>query len=122
MDQNDYPVSHTDLYHKLGKLEGLIETMMSSFASFQTSIKDLHTRIDAVEARQSMLESRRASEYGGTHALIGLAKDFAIPVMAITVAWLISREKNAQPAIPAVPYEHHQLDHRGKPKALSQVP
>ena len=120
MEQNDYPISHTDLYHKLGKLEGLIETMMTSFASFQTSIKDLHARIDVIESRQAVLESRRASDFGGTRALISLGKDFAIPIMAITVAWLVSQQGTIDPPVPAVPSENHRLDQRGRTRSSSQ--
>lgn len=88
------PVSHTDLYHKLGRLEALMETMMSSVSTFQLAIKDLHARIDNLEMRQNALEKRRSSDYGATHALISLGKDFAIPILAIIVAWLVARENS----------------------------
>jgi hypothetical protein len=85
------PVSHVDLYHKLGRLEALMETMMSSVSAFQTAIRDLHSRIDNLEQRQSHLEKSRASENGALGALIGLGKDFAVPVMALVIAWMAAR-------------------------------
>lgn len=103
-DQNDNQISHADLYHKLGKLEGLMETMMTSVSSFQVAIKDLHSRIDNLEARQGALEKKRSSDYGATHALIGLGKDFAIPVLAIAVAWLLGREKLPENPEPQLVY------------------
>jgi uncharacterized protein YprB with RNaseH-like and TPR domain len=85
------PVSHVDLYHKLGRLEALMETMMSSVSTFQTAIRDLHSRIDNLEQRQSYLEKRRASENGALGALVSLGKDFAVPVLAIVIAWMAAR-------------------------------
>lgn len=88
------PVSHADLYHKLGRLEALMETMMSSVSTFQVAIKDLHSRIDNLETRQNDLEKRRSTQYGATHALVSLGRDFAIPILAIVVAWLVARESS----------------------------
>jgi hypothetical protein len=90
--QEGTPVSHVDLYHKLGRLEALMETMMTSVSTFQVAIKDLHSRIDNLEARQNTLERRRSSDFGATSAIIALVKDFAIPVLAIAVAWLVARD------------------------------
>jgi hypothetical protein len=110
-DSSDTPVSHTDLYHKLGRLEALIETMMASVNTFQGAIKDLHARIDSLEARQGTLEKRRATDYGGLTVLIGLFKDFAIPVAAILVAWMVASNRLEQ-----------QLPHNQPPaqRSLSQ--
>lgn len=91
MSNVEQPVSHIDLYHKLGKLEGIMESMMASVSSFQTSIKDVHARIDAIEDRQAILEKRQSQDKGANNALATLAKDFAIPVLAIAITWLISR-------------------------------
>jgi hypothetical protein len=92
MEDKDAPVSHADLYHKLGRLEALMETMMSSVSSFQSAIKDLHSRIDSLENRQLILEKRRSTDSGAVGALVSLGKDFAIPLLAIAVAWLVARE------------------------------
>jgi len=92
MEDRDPPVSHADLYHKLGRLEALMETMMSSVSSFQSAIKDLHSRIDLLENRQLVLEKRRSTDSGAVGALVSLGKDFAIPLLAIAVAWLVTRE------------------------------
>jgi hypothetical protein len=85
--------THTDLYHKLGRMEALLETMMSNLSSSQVAIKDIHTRIDGVEARQNTMERLSSSTSGATSALTGLAKDFAIPIMTIVIAWLVAREQ-----------------------------
>lgn len=85
--------THADLYHKLGRMEALLETMMSNLSNSQVAIKDIHTRIDGVEARQNTLEKLSSSTSGATSALTGLAKDFAIPIMTIVIAWLVAREQ-----------------------------
>ena len=90
MENNDPQISHIDLYHKLGRLEALIETMMSSLSTFQVAIKDIHSRIDALEARQTSLETKQSSVNGATNAIAGLAKDFAIPLLAVAVTWLVA--------------------------------
>jgi hypothetical protein len=92
MDPQETPVSHTDLYHKLGKLEGLMETMMASVSAFQLAIKDVHSRIDAIERRQNEIEKTKSSQSGAASALTTLGKDFAIPVFAILITWLIARD------------------------------
>jgi len=84
--------THADLYHKLGRMEALLETMMSSLGDNQGAIKDIHTRIDGVEKRQNTLEKLASSTSGATSALTGLVKDFAIPIMAIIIAVLVARE------------------------------
>lgn len=87
--------THADLYHKLGRMEALLETMMSNLSNSQVAIKDIHARIDGVEARQNTLEKLSSSTSGATSALTGLAKDFAIPIMTIVIAWLVAREQVA---------------------------
>lgn len=95
MDQQEIqvsPVSHTDLYHKLGKLEGLMETMMASVSAFQLAIKDVHSRIDAIERRQNEIEKIKSSQTGATSALSTLGRDFIIPVLAIAITWVVARD------------------------------
>ena len=91
--ERDKEYTHADLYHKLGRMEALLETMMSSLSNSQVAIKDIHTRIDGVEARQNTLEKLTSSTSGATSALTGLAKDFAIPIMTIVIAVLVAREQ-----------------------------
>lgn len=74
-------------------MEALLETMMSNLSNSQVAIKDIHTRIDGVEARQNTLEKLTSSTSGATSALTGLAKDFAIPIMTIVIAVLVAREQ-----------------------------
>lgn len=90
MEGPDPQISHIDLYHKLGRLEALIETMMSSISTFQVAIKDVHARIDALEARQTTLETKQSSSTGAATVLATIAKDVAIPVAAILVTWLVA--------------------------------
>lgn len=110
MNENEAPVSHVDLYHKLGRMEALLETMMASIGNFQVAIKDLHSRIDSLEARQNALENSTSSSTGATSALTGLARDFAIPALAIAVAWLVAKGQVAstiQPKPVSEPVPHH---------------
>lgn len=108
MSEMDPQVSHVDLYHKLGKLEGILESMMASVSSFQSAVKDIHARIDALEDRQIMLEKRQSLDRGASNALTHLAKDFAIPVLAIAITWLVSRSSPAPHSKPNVPPVSHE--------------
>ena len=110
MESNEAPVSHVDLYHKLGRMEALLETMMASIGAFQGTVKDIHARIDAVEARQNRIERSTSSSNGAASAVTALVKDFAIPLMAVAVAWLIAREQINNKSIPRPlpqPIPHH---------------
>jgi hypothetical protein len=109
VESNEAPVSHVDLYHKLGRMEALLETMMASISTFQGTVKDIHARIDAIEARQNKIENSTSSSRGATSALTGLAKDFAIPLLAVSLTWLIAREqvKDSHPKPPPLPVPHH---------------
>lgn len=102
MIDNETPVSHVDLYHKLGRLEALLETMMSSLGNFQVAIKDIHTRIDALETRQNALENSTSSATGAASALTTLAKDFALPFLAVAVTWLIAKEQVGETIKPRI--------------------
>lgn len=90
MEDHDNQVSHTDLYHKLGKLEGLIETLMTNISSFQSAIKDVHSRIDALESRQVSMERNFSISKGASNAVATMAKDFAVPIAAILVTWFVA--------------------------------
>jgi ABC-type Fe2+-enterobactin transport system substrate-binding protein len=116
MDNNESQVSHVDLYHKLGKLEGLMETMMASISSFQSAIKDVHTRIDSLENRQTILEQKQSANSGAASAISVAAKDFLIPVLAITVAWLVAfaETRNTAPHPPHA--EQHQVEENSNNK------
>lgn len=110
MEQFEPQVSHTDLYHKLGKLEGLMETMMNSVSTFQVAIKDIHGRIDSLEKRQSELEQKKSSQVGASSVLTALGRDFAIPILAIAITWLVAKEKPRDQVIQHPPderIEHH---------------
>jgi len=96
MENNETPVSHVDLYHKLGKLEGLMETMMASVSSFQVAIKDVHSRIDALENRQAMLENNQSNYKGVNSTLAALGRDFMIPILAIIITWLVAKDTDTK--------------------------
>jgi hypothetical protein len=104
-DSTEPQVSHVDLYHKLGKLEGLMETMMASVSTFQGSIRDLHGRIDSLETRQTALERMQSGDRSAVTALTGVVRDFAVPVLAIAVAWFATKD---------------QIDSKNQPKPLPQ--
>lgn len=86
----DQPVSHVDLYHKLGRLEAMMENVMTAVSSFQTAVKDLHSRIDTIEEKQRELEAATSASKGATGAISTLFKDFAIPIVAIGLTWYIT--------------------------------
>ena len=100
MDLNETPVSHADLYHKLGRMEALLETMMTSIGTFQITIKDIHTRIDALEARQNTLENSTSVATGAKSALSSLLRDYAIPILAVAATWFVAREYPAKNTTP----------------------
>jgi hypothetical protein len=117
VDQADPRISHVDLFHKLGRVEALIETMMSSMSSFQAATKDIHARIDNIEKRQNASEAKDSVDRGASGALIALFKDFAIPVVAIAVTWMVATKDQRSipgPSAPTPVYPHEYSNSRGK--------
>lgn len=53
MPTND-DVSHGDIYHKLGSLEGKLETVLIQLADKRTDIADVFSRLREIEARVSL--------------------------------------------------------------------
>jgi hypothetical protein len=84
----DQPVSHVDLYHKLGRLEAMTENVMGAVSSFQVAVRDLHARLDTLEEKQRAMESATISS---------LFRDFAIPVVAIGLTWYIATADKKAP-------------------------
>jgi hypothetical protein len=93
-------ISPADLYHRLGKLEGLMQGMMGSVDSFGQAIKDIHARIDRVEQRQGILEKSQSQEAGSDSVLRSISKDYVIPIAAIVITWFAAKSGT-------VPSEHH---------------
>lgn len=111
-------VSHVDLYHKLGKLEGLMETMMTSVSAFSGAIKDVHSRIDALETRQSALETKQSASQSSMSTVNSIAKDFAIPLLAVAVTWLVAtsqqpdKQKGAASAFSLPPANQYRSEYK----------
>lgn len=93
----DQPVSHVDLYHKLGRLEAMTENVMGAVSSFQVAVRDLHARLDTLEEKQRAMESATSSTNGATSAISSLFRDFAIPVVAIGLTWYIATADKKAP-------------------------
>ena len=68
--------------------------MMASVSSFQIAIKDVHSRIDALESRQTILENNQSNYKGVNSTLAALGRDFMIPILAIIITWLVAKESN----------------------------
>jgi hypothetical protein len=96
-------------------MEALLETMMASIGTFQSTVKDIHARIDAVEARQNRIERSTSSSNGALSAVTGLIKDFAIPLLAVAVTWLITHEQinNKNIPRPLLQSDSHQSNSTG---------
>lgn len=46
-------VSHSDIYHKLGSLEGKVEALLLQIGDRRTEIEDLFNRLRSVETRMA---------------------------------------------------------------------
>lgn len=92
MEKNDPQISQNEIYLKLGKLEGLMETLTSNVSGFQMSLKDIHARIDVIETRQMTMENSISSSKGAANGIVSLARDFAIPILAIVIAWMVGKD------------------------------
>lgn len=84
-------IDQEDLYHRLGKLEGLLIAAQQSILGFQESIRNVHARMDMLEKRQSELETDNAANRGGRTALGDGAKDFLIPIIALIITFYVAR-------------------------------
>lgn len=92
MDNEERSISHNDIYLQLGKLQGLMEAMTSNVSNFNGSLKAIHERIDTMEDRQIKIEGSLSSSNGATSSLVSLGRDFAIPILAIFIAWLVGKD------------------------------
>jgi hypothetical protein len=92
MEKSDSQISQNEIYLKLGKLEGLMETLSSNVSGFQMSLKDIHARIDVIETRQTIMENSISSSKGAANGIVSLARDFAIPILAIVIAWMVGKD------------------------------
>lgn len=68
-----------------------METMMTSMSSFQAAMRDIHGRIDAIEARQTLLEQKSSSGNAAQNAIISLGRDLIIPILMIVVTWVAAK-------------------------------
>jgi hypothetical protein len=66
-------------------------------------MKDIHSRMDSIEARQTQIENNQSKNNGAMSALSGLAKDFALPAMAIVVTWFVAKNEAAKTQMPPMP-------------------
>lgn len=53
MTQCDQPVSGSDIYHKLGALEGKVDSLIARTAEYRTDLQVAFDRITAIENRMA---------------------------------------------------------------------
>jgi hypothetical protein len=80
-------VSHVDIYHKLGKLEGLMEVICHSHQEFAQSVKDVHERIDSVEKRIAPIELKQSSNNGSVSIITLFLSMFIGPLLIGLILW-----------------------------------
>jgi hypothetical protein len=100
-------VSHVDIYHKLGKLEGLMEVICHSHQEFTQSVKDIHERIDSVEKRIAPIELKQSSNNGSVGILTLLSSMFVGPLLIGLILWHADKAWNP--------------DHRPQPSSHQQI-
>jgi hypothetical protein len=89
-------VSHVDIYHKLGKLEGLMEVICRSHQEFTQSVKDIHERIDSVEKRIAPIELKQSSNNGSVSILTLLSSMFIGPLLIGIILWHADKAWNTE--------------------------
>lgn len=55
MTNYEQPVSGSDLYHKLGTLEGKVDALIARTSEYRTDLQSAFDRISAIENRQSWI-------------------------------------------------------------------
>ena len=100
-------VSHVDIYHKLGKLEGLMEVICHSHQEFAQSVKDIHERIDSVEKRIAPIELKQSSNNGSVGILTLLSSMFVGPLLIGLILWHADKAWN--PDYRPQPSSHQQI-------------
>lgn len=91
MSSEPSSISHIDIYHKLGKLEGMMENICNSQREFTQSFKDLHQRIDTVEARIGPIEQRQSSNTGSVSTITFIVSMMVAPVLVGFIVWQLTK-------------------------------
>ena len=89
--QEPSDISHVEIYHKLGKLEALMEVICNSHREFTQSVKDLHQRIDAVEARIAPIEQKQSSNSGSVSTIVLLTSLIVAPIIVGFSIWYLTK-------------------------------
>jgi dihydrofolate reductase len=55
MSQYDQPVSGSDIYHKLGALEGKVDALIARTSEYRLDLQTAFDRITAIENRQAWI-------------------------------------------------------------------
>ena len=80
-------ISGADLYHRLGKLEGLIELNSQALLATQNNLQALTSALGALQNKQSVLEGSFGSHKSSTNSVVDIVRSFAIPILAIVVSY-----------------------------------
>lgn len=55
MSQQDPPVSHVDIYHKLGTLEGKMDALIARTTEYRSDLQTAFDRITIIENKQAWI-------------------------------------------------------------------
>ena len=83
-------VSGADLYHRLGKLEGLIELNSQALLATQNNLQALTSALGTLQNKQSALEGSFGSHKNSTNGIVDIFRSFAVPILAIFVSYSIA--------------------------------
>jgi hypothetical protein len=84
-------VSTADLYHRLGKLEGLIELNSKAHLATQEQLQVMASALSTLQAKQSTLEGAMASHRAVSSAGYEGLKSLVIPIAAIVATYMVTR-------------------------------
>jgi hypothetical protein len=80
-------VSSADLYHRLGKLEGLIELNSQALLATQNNLQALTAALGSLQSKQSTLEGSIGSHRSSTSGVVDVFRSFIVPLLAIVVTY-----------------------------------
>jgi len=84
-------IDAADLYHRLGKLEGLIELNSKTHLATQEQLQVLASALSTLQAKQSSLEAAMDSNRAVSSAGYEGLKSIVIPIAAIIVTYIVAR-------------------------------
>lgn len=92
MGNDNEGVSHAEIYHKLGSLEGLL-------TSLQATAHGVCSRVDRIDGRLVELERLNSTNTGGLRVAVWVLATLFLPLAGAAASYVLLRLDDAPPPI-----------------------